>query len=84
MLSSNNLVLVKGVERKMKLNFLAKDNKHSVDLYGHNFAKIDFNIIKDCIEILSPPTISNIVAMEAPKGCSYVILRKEDVILRKE
>lgn len=63
-------VLVQGVRRRFALKYLASENDHHVDLYGNNFAQASFDVIKDCVVILSPPTLSNIVAIEAPKGHS--------------
>jgi hypothetical protein len=65
------LVLIQGVQRRMALHCQASENDHHVDLYGNNFAPADINIIRDCVTFLSPPSLSNIVAIEAPKGHRY-------------
>jgi len=52
--------LVRGIERRLKVS----------KLYGSAFAEASTTVLDECVSVINPPTISNIVAMEAPKGSS--------------
>ena len=51
-------ILITGVDRRCKL--------HTTDLYGNRFKRASPETIKESIHIIDPPTVSNIIAMEAP------------------
>lgn len=54
-------VLVRGVPRAIALDT-------SNGLYGNGFARADADRVRSAASYLDPPTISNILAMEAPPG----------------
>lgn len=60
-------ILITGVERRCEVKIdpnPAEDRPYG--LYGNNFADASETAIKKAVTILNPPTISNILAMEAP------------------
>lgn len=50
-------------------------------IYGNAFARAPEESVKGAVTIIDPPTITNIIAMEAPKGgygqypCLYFLWR---------
>jgi Poly (ADP-ribose) glycohydrolase (PARG) len=62
-------ILIRGVERRCAI---ATDNNprqgRPHGLYGNNFARATLEAIKQATQPLDPPTITNIIAMEAPSG----------------
>lgn len=62
-------VLVTGVERRCALA--------TEKLYGNRFAAADADTVTRATRVLSPPTRSNILAMEAPSGGRGVYRRSE-------
>ncbi|MBD1912960.1 hypothetical protein [Leptolyngbya sp. FACHB-16] len=60
-------ILIRGVERRCAI---ATDNNpqqgRPYGLYGNNFARAPLDAIKQATQPLNPPTITNIIAMEAP------------------
>lgn len=58
-------VLVSGVERRVHLDTTPKRQTPS-GLYGNYFARADKAAVRRAAERIEPPTISNIVALEAP------------------
>lgn len=60
-------ILITGVERRCRI---ATDPNPSASrphgLYGNRFATADEEAIRQATEVLDPPTISNIIAIEAP------------------
>jgi hypothetical protein len=55
-------VLIQGAERRIHVEL----NKSGI--YGNKFAKASTDQIQQATTILNPPTVSNIIAMEAPNG----------------
>ena len=53
-------VLVQGVERRCAID--------SRGLYGNAFARAEASVIQSATHVLTPPTVSNILAIEAPSG----------------
>ena len=53
-------VLVQGVERRCAID--------SRGIYGNAFARAEVGAIQSATHVLSPPTVSNILAVEAPAG----------------
>jgi len=72
-------ILVKGVQRRCRI---ATDRNPAEGrpngLYGNNFATADESAIRRAVTVIEPPTVSNIVAIEAPPG-GYGIYRKEEI-----
>jgi hypothetical protein len=66
-------VLIRGVERRCAINTNPDAEKDRPSgLYGNNFAKASAAAIRLATKSLQPPTITNIIAMEAPaEGDSY-------------
>ena len=62
-------ILIRGVERRCAI---ATDRNpgegRPFGLYGNNFGRATFDAIRQATKPLSPPTITNIIAMEAPAG----------------
>ncbi|KAH3765352.1 Tyrosyl-tRNA synthetase [Pelomyxa schiedti] len=59
---------IRGAERRVHIAIepntsLGRPN----GLYGHQFGQAPANVVTEACTLLSPPTISNILAMEAPK-----------------
>ncbi len=62
-------ILIRGVERKCAIATEPNAKKgRPLGLYGNNFAKATPAAIQQAIEIINPPTITNILAIEAPVG----------------
>jgi hypothetical protein len=55
-------ILIRGARRRIKVSV------DKYNLYGGNFSRARSDIIKKACDPIIPPTISNIIAMEAPKG----------------
>jgi hypothetical protein len=53
-------VLIKGVERRCRIDSRA--------VYGHAFARADSALITRSTAVLDPPSLSNLLAIEAPYG----------------
>jgi Poly (ADP-ribose) glycohydrolase (PARG) len=68
-------VLIRGVERRAAL-----DMQH---LYGNQFARAKLEAILSALTLLTPPTRSNILAMEAPSGGygSYTLHELEFILM---
>jgi Poly (ADP-ribose) glycohydrolase (PARG) len=66
-------VLIRGVERRCAIDTNPDAEKDRPSgLYGNNFAKASTEAIRLATKSLQPPTITNIIAMEAPpEGDSY-------------
>lgn len=62
-------VLVTGVERRCALA--------TANLYGNKFARADQDTIRRATRVLSPPTVTNVLAMEAPKHGHGIYRRSE-------
>ncbi len=71
-------VLVRGVERRCAI---ATDRNaeqgRQLGLYGNNFAHAPLPVIKLATKLINPPTISNIIAMEAPSAGRGSYSRKD-------
>lgn len=62
-------VLIRGVERRCAIDTNPDAKKgRPLGLYGNNFAKASAEAIGIATKSLQPPTITNILAMEAPSG----------------
>lgn len=76
--------LVRGLERRCKIALdpnAALGRPHG--LYGNNFAKATADAVSKATQPITPPTISNLLAMEAPPGGFGRYARKEiEYILR--
>jgi len=60
-------ILITGVERRCVVATDPNPNEQRPNgLYGNNFAQASEEAIRRATKILSPPTVSNILAMEAP------------------
>lgn len=60
-------ILISGVERRCEVKIDPNPAEERPNgLYGNNFANASDTAIKKAVHILKPPTISNILAMEAP------------------
>ncbi|HEY9646670.1 MAG TPA: hypothetical protein V6C88_09885 [Chroococcidiopsis sp.] len=77
-------VLIRGVERRCSI---ATDPNleagRPYGLYGNNFARATPEAIQQATQLISPPTITNILAMEAPAGGrgSYTLRQIEYVLI---
>jgi len=77
-------VLIRGVERRCAV---ATDpdllEGRPYGLYGNQFARGKEDAVKRATTVLAPPTISNILAMEAPPGGTgaYSLAQIRDVVV---
>jgi hypothetical protein len=55
-------ILIKGAQRRVNIELLKSK------LYGNNFSRASLSQINQATTVLHPQTISNILAIEAPKG----------------
>ncbi|NJM46519.1 MAG: hypothetical protein HC860_10305 [Alkalinema sp. RU_4_3] len=62
-------ILIRGVERRCAI---ATDPSSSLGrpygLYGNNFARAKADVIQQATQVINPPTMTNIIAIEAPVG----------------
>jgi len=62
-------ILVMGAERRLNIDLTSNTDQGRLNgLYGNRFREAPWDIVKTAVSVLSPPTISNIIAMEAPSG----------------
>jgi Poly (ADP-ribose) glycohydrolase (PARG) len=62
-------VLIRGAERRCAIATDPNPKEgRPYGLYGNNFARATPEAIKQATQLLDPPTITNIIAMEAPSG----------------
>lgn len=62
-------ILVAGVERRCALDTAPNiDAGRLYGLYGNRFQRAAAELVRDAITVFDPPTISNILAIEAPTG----------------
>jgi hypothetical protein len=62
-------VLIRGVERRAKIaTDRNADDGRPNGLYGNQFAAADVAAIENATTVISPPSISNLIAMAAPQG----------------
>ncbi len=60
-------ILVRGVERRCRVRIDPNPAEgRPYGLYGNNFARAPASAIRAAVEVIDPPTISNIIAIEAP------------------
>ena len=60
-------VLVRGVERRCEIATDPDDEAgRPLGLYGNRFARAAAGVVERAVRVIDPPTISNIIAMEAP------------------
>jgi Poly (ADP-ribose) glycohydrolase (PARG) len=72
-------ILIRGVERRCAIATNPDpDRGRPFGLYGNNFAKATPEAIAQATKALDPPTITNIIAMEASAG-GYGVYRLEDI-----
>jgi hypothetical protein len=77
-------VLLRGVERRCAIDtapdLLAGRTR---SLYGNNFSQASGDAVRSAVTALRPPTITNLLAMEAPPGGSgrYALREIEDVLV---
>ena len=61
-------ILIGGVERRVEISINPnKKERRPNGLYGKNFKKANEEAIRNATKIVFPPTITNLIAMEAPK-----------------
>jgi hypothetical protein len=60
-------VLVAGVERRCEI-LTAPSPARPLGLYGNRFAATPLDVVRDAIRVISPPTITNLIAIAAPGG----------------
>lgn len=71
-------ILIRGVERRCAIAIEPNSTKgRPVGLYGNNFAKATPKAIEQAIEIINPPSITNILAIEAPSYGFGIYSQKE-------
>lgn len=72
-------VLIRDVERRCAIaTDVNAEQERPFGLYGNNFARATANAIKLATKPIDPPTITNIIAMEAPAG-GYGFYTYEDI-----
>ncbi|MFB2922453.1 hypothetical protein [Aerosakkonema funiforme] len=72
-------VVIRGVERRCAIATNADaEQGRPFGLYGNNFARATATAIRQATKPLNPPTITNIIAMEAPPG-GYGYYSYEDI-----
>lgn len=72
-------ILIRGVERRCAIATDSNpEQKRPFGLYGNNFARATTEAIALATQQLEPPTITNIIAIEAPDG-GYGAYTKEDI-----
>ena len=76
-------ILIKGVERRIAISVESNSKEgRPYGLYGNKFSGADPEIIKKALRKIEPPTITNLIAMEAPKyGRGEYTLKKIKEIL---
>lgn len=61
-------ILIRGVERRVRVSVEPNAAEGRPNgLYGKNFSKVDEVCIRNACKVISPPTITNLIAIEAPK-----------------
>ncbi len=60
-------VLVAGVERRCEI-LTAPSPSRPGGLYGNRFASASLDDVRDALRVISPPTLSNLIAIAAPGG----------------
>ncbi|MFX1297492.1 MAG: hypothetical protein ACFFD2_21905 [Promethearchaeota archaeon] len=77
-------ILIRGVERRVAISVEPNTAKgRPQGLYGNKFSQATTETIKKACKVLNPPTITNIIAMEAPKygKGDYRFKQIEDIFL---
>ncbi len=69
-------VLVAGVERRCEILTAPSPSRPS-GLYGNRFASASLDEVRDAIRVISPPTLSNLIAIAAPGGGTGVYSRDD-------
>ncbi len=69
-------VLVAGVERRCEI-VTAPSPSRPGGLYGNRFASASLDEVRDAIRLISPPTLSNLIAIAAPGGGTGVYSRED-------
>lgn len=75
-------VLIRGIERRLKISVKPKiEDGRPFSIYGSNFRRADKDMLRNACRVISPPTITNLIAMEAPKYGSgnYSIVQILDI-----
>jgi Poly (ADP-ribose) glycohydrolase (PARG) len=72
-------IIIRGIERRCAISTDNNSNQgRPFGLYGNNFARATPEAITKATKPLNPPTITNIIAMEAPVG-GYGFYSKEEI-----
>jgi hypothetical protein len=72
-------ILIRGVERRCAIaTDCNPEAGRPYGLYGNNFSRAKPEAIQQAIQLIQPPTITNIIAMEAPPG-GYGIYTKAEI-----
>jgi hypothetical protein len=69
-------VLVAGVERRCAIE-TAPTRERPAGLYGNRFAAAPADVVRDAVQVLRPPTRSNLIAIAAPAGGSGAYVSEE-------
>jgi Poly (ADP-ribose) glycohydrolase (PARG), Macro domain fold len=75
-------ILIMGAERRVSIDLSPDAEKGRPNgLYGNRFREAPWDVVEKVLSLLEPPTVSNIIAMEAPSGGkgSYSKEQIEDV-----
>jgi len=71
-------VLVMGAERRLSIDLTSKTAQGGpAGLYGNLFREAPWIGIEKALSVISPPTLSNIIAMEAPSGGKGVYTQEQ-------
>lgn len=76
-------VLIRGVERRCSIDTEPDLLAGRIQgLYGNNFARARADAVRSAVTVLRPPTLTNLLAMEAPPGGTgrYALREIEDVL----
>ena len=61
-------ILIRGVERCLHIDTLPDASRGRPEgLYGNRFAQADEAVIRAATRVIDPPTLTNLIAMEAPR-----------------
>ena len=75
-------VLIRGIERRLKISVEPEiEDGRPFSIYGSNFRRAGKDMLRNACRVISPPTITNLIAMEAPKYGSgnYSIVQILDI-----
>ncbi len=69
-------ILIQGVERRCELD-TSPCSERPMGLYGNRFSQANVTTVREATRALEPPTITNLLAMEAPPGGRGAYSRSE-------